>query len=1105
MVRSMRRVALLTSAALASAATLFVLLPTPAQAVTITVTNTNDSGAGSLRQALLDATAAGPGSSTVMVPAGTYHLTSGELTFGDATGETLTLIGAGSSSTIIDAGQNSRVLNLDGNLVGGVDATIQGVTIRNGVDSTFGGAGIIGGSANASAADSLTLTNDVLSNNIANAGTTLTNNPGGAVQFIGGSLTVTNSTIVNNGAFSSPGAGIAYAATGTSGVAENLTVSGSTFTGNIAHSDAGLANGGALYVQRAPSATGSMSVATSNFAANSVLATGTGAGHGAAIWQASGTLAVTASTFTGNSASGGSGSNGGAIAVDNGTLALHFNRIVNNSAPSGGGLAVNSATVDATHNWWGCTGGPGTAGCDTVTGSATVNPRLTLTASAAPATVVGPNASSTVTASMLTDTGNAAVAPSNLTAFDGLPITFSDPQPAGASIAPPTASLLNGVATATYSSNAAAGPGHVVATLDNGSATATLTVNLAPAITSAAATTFATGAAGSFTVTTTGFPTAAITETGALPAGVLFTDNGNGTATLAGTPGAGSGGTYPLMFTASNGAGTAATQSFTLTVNGPAAITSASATTFTVGTAGSFTVTTSGFPAATSVSATGTLPTQVNFVDNGDGTATLSGTPAAGTGGTYPLTFAASNGVGAPATQSFTLTVNEAPGITTNPATQTVPPATSVTFTAAAAGFPAPTVQWQVSTDGGTTFTDIPGATNTTLTFVAATTDNGNRYRAVFTNTVGSATTTVAKLSVGTGPAITSAASTTFTVNAPGTFTVTATGIPNATLTTSGTVPSWLTVTDNGNNSATVSGTPPVGSGGTYPFVIHADNGIGAAASQSFVLTVDEPTHLTSADHATFVAGTAGTFTVTAHGGFPAPPSLTSSGSLPTGVTFTDNGNGTATLAGKAAPAAIGSHTLTFTAANGVSPAAVQVFTLTVSAPVVPLPRTPPSHHGTLGGVPHSVHRGQILHVFGAGYHPGAPIRIGFYSSPVQVGTATADATGAFTATITIPKTAAFGSHTLVATGVDPAGAARYLSAHTTVVPPAGGSHGGSTGGTGTTGGTGSTGASPASGPPLAATGVPVDPWINVGRGVAAVVAGSLLLLLGRRRRHARP
>ena len=76
------------------------------------------------------------------------------------------------------------------------------------------------------------------------------------------------------------------------------------------------------------------------------------------------------------------------------------------------------------------------------------------------------------------------------------------------------------------------------------------------------------GSAGTFTVTATGNPTATFTETGALPAGVTFTDNGDGTATLAGTPAAGTGGTYPFTITATNGVEPHATQSFTLTVDG---------------------------------------------------------------------------------------------------------------------------------------------------------------------------------------------------------------------------------------------------------------------------------------------------------------------------------------------------------------------------------------------------------------------------------------------------------------------------------------------------------------------------------------------------------
>ena len=164
-------------------------------------------------------------------------------------------------------------------------------------------------------------------------------------------------------------------------------------------------------------------------------------------------------------------------------------------------------------------------------------------------------------------------------------------------------------------------------------------------------------------MTTTGSPTPSISETGTLPAGVTFVDNRDGTATLSGTPDPGTGGTYPLTLTAANGVQPDATQSFTLTVNQAPAITSASTATFTAGTAGTFTVTTTGSPTA-SISETGTLPAGVTFADNRDGTATLSGTPGPGTGGTYPLTLTAANGVQPDATQSFTLTVNQAPAIT---------------------------------------------------------------------------------------------------------------------------------------------------------------------------------------------------------------------------------------------------------------------------------------------------------------------------------------------------------------------------------------------------------------------------------------------------------
>jgi alpha-tubulin suppressor-like RCC1 family protein len=91
-----------------------------------------------------------------------------------------------------------------------------------------------------------------------------------------------------------------------------------------------------------------------------------------------------------------------------------------------------------------------------------------------------------------------------------------------------------------------------------------------------------------------------------------------------------------------------------------------------------------------------------------------------------------------------------APSITTQPTSQIVTAGQDASFTAAASGFPGPTVQWQVSTDGGVSFSPVSGATSDTLTIASATVaDNGNQYRAVFTNGVSpDAVTNPATLSV---------------------------------------------------------------------------------------------------------------------------------------------------------------------------------------------------------------------------------------------------------------------------------------------------------------------------------------------------------------------
>lgn len=144
--------------------------------------------------------------------------------------------------------------------------------------------------------------------------------------------------------------------------------------------------------------------------------------------------------------------------------------------------------------------------------------------------------------------------------------------------------------------------------------------------------------------------------------------------------------------------------------------------------------------------ASGTFAAGNTAVTNASGIATATTFTANTVVGTYNVS-AAAPGAGS---VNFTLTnIGVAPVITTNPTSQSVTAGNNASFTAAASGNPTPTVQWQKSTNGGATFNNISSATSTTLSFTAAGGDNGNQYRAVFTNVVNTATTTAATLTVG--------------------------------------------------------------------------------------------------------------------------------------------------------------------------------------------------------------------------------------------------------------------------------------------------------------------------------------------------------------------
>lgn len=280
--------------------------------------------------------------------------------------------------------------------------------------------------------------------------------------------------------------------------------------------------------------------------------------------------------------------------------------------------------------------------------------------------------------------------------------------------------------------------------------------------------------------------------------------------------------------------------------------------------------------------------------------------------------------------QSFTVVV-QAPPVITSPATTDFTSNTAGSFQVVATGTTASTTYSISNSIGGPV---LPSwlSINSATGMLSGTPPAGAAGQFVFTITVsngpGYSTTQSFTLTVDAPPVFTSAAQTTFTVGTAGTFTVTASGSPLPVLSV-GALPSWLSFN---TSTGVLSGTPPSGTGSSFTVAFAANNGVGGPVNQTFTLNVKSPPAITSANNATFTVGQPGTFTVTTTG--TPKPTLTGSGALPTGVTFTPgtgSNAGTGVLSGT--PTSGGGQTfpLTFTASNLVGPDATQPFTLIVS------------------------------------------------------------------------------------------------------------------------------------------------------------------------------
>lgn len=211
----------------------------------------------------------------------------------------------------------------------------------------------------------------------------------------------------------------------------------------------------------------------------------------------------------------------------------------------------------------------------------------------------------------------------------------------------------------------------------------------APALTASAPSTAARIGSpyGPYTLTATGSPdpTFAV-ATGQLPPGVALDSV---TGVLSGTP-TGSGGSYPVTFTAKNSEGTSPAEGVTIqVVDAPMFTADSPTTTATVGTAyPPYEFAASGYPTAmTFAVASGALPPGLVLSPQG----VLSGTPS-GTGGLYSFTLSAENTTSPnAASASHAIEVSAAPVFTADNPTTSAKVGVPYSYTYTATGYPAPT------------------------------------------------------------------------------------------------------------------------------------------------------------------------------------------------------------------------------------------------------------------------------------------------------------------------------------------------------------------------------------------------------------------------------
>jgi hypothetical protein len=340
-------VVLLAGASVASAAQTLTVNTTADDTAT-GVGGCTTGGSCTLREAVAQANLDNAGD-TIIVPSGTYAVSSatgfGAITLsGD-----MTIQGAGPAGTIIDGGAATSLFSLSSPAA----VTMTGVTLQNGASGDRGGGVFINVGAALTISDAVLTGNTMVNGGgaVEDRGTlivrdsTFTNNGnpsggrGGAIEvgdFGGGAAaaTINDSTFSGNHAVSGAGIEIQNNTQTASNVV--VTITGSTFTGNTATSVSGYAGGAGAIEDDQTVNPVNLSVTNSTITGNTALSAAgqQSYGGGVALANNGGSQLLINDTIAGNSATGGTG---GDVFADPGSTPPQFENtiITGGSAVSG--------------------------------------------------------------------------------------------------------------------------------------------------------------------------------------------------------------------------------------------------------------------------------------------------------------------------------------------------------------------------------------------------------------------------------------------------------------------------------------------------------------------------------------------------------------------------------------------------------------------------------------------------------------------------------------------------------------------------------------------------------------------------------------------------